>query len=171
MMTEKNRFKLHLTLTILVMAFIFFQSSLTGLMSGRESGFLVEIISGFLSWVQTGPLAGVLPAPLLEALDADPASIGFAVRKCAHFTEYLVLGICLMLTCRDVGMGSAPPWSWPAFAWVIGTVFAGTDEIHQLFVTDRSGEIRDVMIDSAGVLVGVILTVIVTRRRAGKDRK
>ena len=36
-----------------------------------------------------------------------------------------------------------------------------TDEIHQLFVPGRSGEIRDVCIDSLGVITGIIIFLII----------
>ena len=41
---------------------------------------------------------------------------------------------------------------------IICIVYAITDEVHQLFVFERSGEVRDVLIDSAGSLLGILLT-------------
>ena len=40
-----------------------------------------------------------------------------------------------------------------------------TDEIHQLFISGRSGEIRDVCIDSLGVITGIIILLIILIRR------
>ena len=37
------------------------------------------------------------------------------------------------------------------------TCYAALDEIHQLFVPNRSGQVRDVLIDSVGILIGIIL--------------
>ena len=59
------------------MAFIFIQSALPGDLSSNESNIIVQI--------------------LVALLDVDADSAGFAVRKCAHFTEYLVLGGSAML--------------------------------------------------------------------------
>ena len=73
--------KLYLVLTILVMAFIFWQSSLPAEMSRQESGAIVQVLARFLH--------------------ASDDTISFFVRKGAHFTEYLVLGLCLFLTVRD----------------------------------------------------------------------
>ena len=39
--------------------------------------------------------------------------------------------------------------------WVITTAYAGTDELHQLFVPGRSGQVSDVLLDSAGALIGL----------------
>ena len=43
------------------------------------------------------------------------------------------------------------------WAWVVGTLYAASDEIHQLFVPGRSGQLRDVFLDSAGVAAGILL--------------
>lgn len=45
-------------------------------------------------------------------------------------------------------------------SFFIGTTYAITDEIHQYFITDRCASIKDVCIDSAGVLTGIFILVI-----------
>lgn len=76
------------------------------------------------------------------------------VRKMAHFTLYAVGGI-LIFNMLDSYTSSRIKNM--AFSWVLGTFNAITDEIHQLYVAGRSGEVRDVCIDSMGVLCGVLL--------------
>lgn len=39
-------------------------------------------------------------------------------------------------------------------------IYACTDEIHQLFVPGRSGQFRDVMIDSLGAFIGILILSI-----------
>lgn len=46
----------------------------------------------------------------------------------------------------------------PFIAWFLGTLCAEIDEIHQLFSDERTAQLRDVCIDSAGVLLGILLT-------------
>ncbi|MBQ7160370.1 MAG: VanZ family protein, partial [Clostridia bacterium] len=41
-------------------------------------------------------------------------------------------------------------------------LFAASDELHQLFVPGRSGEIADIALDSGGALLGVIASYIIT---------
>jgi len=83
-------------------------------------------------------------------------TITFLVRKGAHLTEYLLLGLALaahiraISACREI----AHPH---VMAYGIGTLYAVTDELHQLFVPGRSGEVRDMLLDSFGVLLGVLL--------------
>ena len=56
--------------------------------------------------------------------------------------------------------------------WICGTIYAATDEIHQLFVPGRSGQVRDVLIDSCGVFIGVmVVTWIVSYREKRRSTK
>jgi VanZ family protein len=68
------------------------------------------------------------------------------LRKAAHTTEYAILGALLL---RALGR------EVPAF--LAGVAYAVTDELHQHFVGGRHGSPVDVAIDSAGVLIGVVL--------------
>ena len=81
--------------------------------------------------------------------------IDFPVRKCAHASEYAVLGVLILGTaysfCGDQENKIR------IISWCIGTVYAATDEFHQLFVPGRSCQVRDVCIDSAGVMAGIFL--------------
>jgi VanZ family protein len=68
------------------------------------------------------------------------------LRKGAHMTEYAVLGLLLL---RALGR------ELPAFA--LGIAYAITDEIHQHFVRGRHASPVDVLIDTAGVAIGIFL--------------
>lgn len=54
--------------------------------------------------------------------------------------------------------------------WLIAVLYAASDEIHQLFVPGRSGQLSDVILDSAGALAGVaaftVLCWLINRRKA-----
>jgi VanZ family protein len=41
------------------------------------------------------------------------------------------------------------------FAFVFCVFYAEIDEIHQLFVLDRSGQIKDILINSAGAVIAI----------------
>ena len=62
------------------------------------------------------------------------------LRKCAHITEYAILGFLLM---RAFGR--------PAPALALGALYAASDEVHQHFVRGRHGAWYDVVIDTVGV--------------------
>lgn len=76
--------------------------------------------------------------------------IGTIVRKMAHLCEYALLGalICLLLR----GYGLRMRWL-PA---LLGVAYAIGDEVHQSFVPGRLGTPVDVLIDTAGVIMGLL---------------
>jgi hypothetical protein len=59
--------------------------------------------------------------------------------------------------------------------FLIGVLYAVSDEIHQTFVPGRAGQLRDVLIDSCGVLAGICIIKVLRRfhalRRAGRKAK
>ena len=55
--------------------------------------------------------------------------------------------------------------------WLIGSFFAVTDEYHQTFVEGRSCELRDMLIDSCGVALGVFLVFLTNRRQRRRQKK
>ena len=94
----------------------------------------------------------VLWAAVIFAFSAVPdlgTGLGtwdLVLRKLAHTAEFAVLGALLMRAVRQ---------ELPALA--LGISYAVSDEIHQRFVPGRVGSPLDVVIDSAGVAVGVLL--------------
>ena len=69
-----------------------------------------------------------------------------ALRKIAHACEYAMLGALLLRALRR---------ELPALG--VGVAYAASDELHQHFVAGRVGSPIDVLIDSAGVAIGVAL--------------
>lgn len=76
------------------------------------------------------------------------------IRKLAHMTEYMIFSLTvafpLMLYCKD-----KKKIKWITFIYC--TLYASLDEIHQLFVPERSGQIRDVLIDAIGIGIGLFI--------------
>lgn len=76
------------------------------------------------------------------------------IRKMAHMTEYMIfsltVAIPLMLYCKK-----KKKILWITFIYC--TLYACLDEIHQLFVPERSGQITDVFVDAIGIGIGVFL--------------
>ncbi len=75
-----------------------------------------------------------------------------AFRKIAHFSEFAALSFCFS--------GSFYFFKNETkiiVSWLLATVYAVTDEIHQLFVPERACRVFDVFVDSAGALTGAIL--------------
>ncbi len=87
----------------------------------------------------------------------------FYVRKAAHLTEYAVLALLLVRALR-FGRPALPP-RLIALAWLLATLYAVTDELHQQLIPSRTPKAEDVLIDSAGALVGLGLLALFRRRR------
>ncbi len=54
-------------------------------------------------------------------------------------------------------------------AGVLALLYAVSDEFHQKFVPGRTGEPRDVAIDSAGIIIAILFVVFVKRWRAARS--
>lgn len=93
-----------------------------------------------------------------EQLRAIAASIENLVRKGAHMTEYAILAILLTIW---IGRWELTILRRSGIAVIASAVYAGSDEFHQLFVTGRAGQISDVMIDSAGAVLGLAFFLLV----------
>lgn len=157
---------LYTILTLIIMLFIFSQSALPHILSDKESGFITSI--------------------LLRVIKVDKDTLTFIIRKTAHFLEYTLLGFSLMLTVRawqedssDDQPNQTHPdsraesrrWQNILIAWGIGTFYAVSDELHQILVPGRSCQARDVLIDSAGVAMGILICHGLSHWVRGKRRK
>lgn len=96
-----------------------------------------------------GLSSGVVQAITTVAPNASPDIIHTVIRKLAHVSEYAVLGALVGWTLPACTLVRA----WAGLA--IGVGYAITDEVHQLFIPGRSGEVGDVVIDGVGVAIGV----------------
>ena len=55
-----------------------------------------------------------------------------------------------------------------AFTLLICIVYAISDEVHQLFVSGRDGNVADVVIDTSGALIGMAIAYLLSRVRFSK---
>jgi VanZ family protein len=114
------------------------------------------LISTFSTGVFTFERTGAILLPLLHALFPTATyeelrAIHAAIRKTAHFAEYLVLSTLLY---RALRAGRR----WDVRAAVMAIVIAGLysvgDELHQWFVPGRTAAATDCLIDVSGAAAG-----------------
>ena len=86
----------------------------------------------------------------------------FPVRKCAHLSLYLILGILVISLLREYMVINT---KLVLLSLLICFLYACSDEIHQLFVPGRSGEARDVLIDTLGACLAVSFYYLVFRTK------
>ena len=172
------RRKVFLVLTILWMVLIFAFSARPAEVSSEDSRSI-------------GLLIGELFIPgfeeqSAEAQDRFAEKVDYPIRKAAHASEYALLGLLtagayIAGGAADMGNGNEKKKADTnskkrtsisrgiLIPWVITTAYAATDEMHQLFVPGRSGQVSDVLLDSAGAIAGLALLgeirFLVQRRR------
>ena len=136
MKRTKPRLITAFTLLVLLLGFIWGNSAMPGQTSGQLSGWVGDFLQSILPFLDLGTGLGKT-----------------ILRKLAHFSEFAALGICLGWI-----FGMLKP-SFP-LPWLCGTAVACVDEIIQIFSPGRYPSIVDVGIDSAGVLTGVSVLLL-----------
>lgn len=99
--------------------------------------------------------------PILPSLDDGWQDFFF--KKAAHFTVYFILYILA----RQAFDGKTAPR--PMEAFVFGLLYAISDEYHQSFVPGRTPMVRDVVIDTAGLVAAMALYQKIHRRIYGSS--
>lgn len=138
---------------------------------------------------ESGSLSDSIARMLANALVTGFANMGaeeqasiieswsWPVRKTAHATEYGCLAISWFATCWQIralrferrGSASSFPVSRRSLltvtfvAFCIAVAYACTDELHQLFIDGRAGQVADVLVDASGALVGCALSYAIMR--------
>lgn len=77
----------------------------------------------------------------------------FIVRKSAHFTEYFILGLILILYLQTKEKLAT---KYIILAIIFCVLYATSDEIHQIFVDGRSCKIMDILIDTCGSSLAIL---------------
>lgn len=83
----------------------------------------------------------------------------FFIRKSAHFTLYFILGILTYLTFSSYSIKNPILYSI-SFCFL----YAGSDEIHQIFSDGRTAKLLDVFIDTIGASIGILLILLVKKK-------
>jgi len=135
MICTDRRLRLCTALLIANIVFIWGNSLLPGSVSGAFSSWVKELLAMIFQWADSGESGHGL------------------LRKLAHFTEFACLG---MLLTWLVAMLRKPGW----LSLLGGFLVASADETIQRFVPDRGPSVKDVMIDTAGVAVGICVLLV-----------
>ena len=86
---------------------------------------------------------------------ADERRIRVVFTRCnpaTHMTEYCLLAICVSLPLYVYGLRG---FALTFLAGILCVAFAASDEFHQTMVANRGPSVKDVGIDSIGVLFGI----------------
>jgi VanZ family protein len=92
------------------------------------------------------------------------------LRQCMHVCEYAILALLLWRAVRG-GSAIREKMSILFGAALLGcAVLAASDEFHQSFIKSRTPAVRDVLLDIAGALLGLLIGVTLAHCRPKKTR-
>lgn len=158
---------LSLILTFAIMLIIFLFSA----QNGGESGSLSDSIARMLASVFVEGFGGMLAEQQAQII----AQMSWPIRKTAHASEYACLAISLVITCWQLHawrcdkkaaispLGRRVTLVGVA-AFIIAVLYACSDEIHQLFIDGRAGQVADVLVDASGAAIGCLVTCLLIWR-------
>lgn len=88
--------------------------------------------------------------------------LNYPLRKCAHATVYFVLAILICILVKMIGFKRG-------LTFIVSIIFCFcfslTDEYHQTFVSERTGQFKDCLIDTAGAIVGAGILCVFSKKR------
>lgn len=140
------------TVVVLWMVLIFCLSAQEAAQSSSLSGSMIRQVAAVIH-----PEFHTMP---VEQQNSVVENYQHVARKTAHTLAYLVLGVLCMTALFQYSIRRGIRFA-AALAVCVG--YAGTDEIHQLFVPGRSGQLTDVCIDACGSLVGICAVLLIHR--------
>ncbi|MBS6025319.1 MAG: VanZ family protein [Paeniclostridium sordellii] len=133
-------------LTIIWMGLIYYMSNQPATISSSQSG-------GFINMLSNLPIIGNTIKELMKIGIAE-----FLIRKSAHMFLYFMLAILIYMVFKNINNIKVYIYSLTGCF-----IYACTDEIHQLFITGRSGEFKDVLVDTLGAIIGLLLVFMINK--------
>lgn len=160
-------------ITIGIMVMIFCFSGQTRESSNSLSSEITNILIKIKKWIDS-----FLPVQGYDG-EYEPGTyslfddLNHYVRKLAHLTEFAMLGMSVHfhLKARTEYYEKAFGRIYVLYSLLIGAVYAISDEVHQLFVSGRGAQVKDVIIDTVGVFLGIMISLFVMHRIAKKKVK
>lgn len=138
---KKNIIKI--ILIIIWMAVVFSFSSENGGKSTSTSREVTNII-----------VDRVVPNKTREEKDEIVINVDKVTRKLAHYTLYTIGGFLII---NYIYTWDKPTKNKIVCSILCGAIYAATDELHQYFVGGRSAQVTDVLIDTLGVITGILI--------------
>lgn len=146
---KKNILRIILILLLLGTFYIIFGfSSQDGEKSGSISRRITEKIATFIPQIQKEN--EIEKENIMNTMER-------IIRKMAHFSIYTVVGLLSMALVSTYNIKEK---NRLIITLTTGIIYASSDEIHQSFVPGRSPMITDIVIDTMGVILGILLIIL-----------
>lgn len=127
---------------IIWMIFIFIMSNTNGNDSSSQSNFFANII--------------------LQFINIDKETLTFLIRKVAHMSEYAILALFTYYALIKITFNKRIIFQ---ITFLISFLYACSDEFHQLFISGRSGQFTDIIIDSTGCLIMLLFLYLWQKKK------
>ncbi|OJF94297.1 VanZ family protein [Alkalibacterium sp. 20] len=157
---------IYLLLAFGMMALLFYSTSM-----GYEDQNVQPLLH---QWLEGEPLRGLLErvgfmyagSEISVAANGYIGFVEFFIRKGAHFVAYFLLGLFWFLGLRN---RVDQPWLTVLIALLLSAGYASFDELRQAFHPNRTALMEDVMLDTAGAIVGIATALFAKPK--GRRRK
>lgn len=159
---------IYLILAFVVMGVLYYSSS----MSYQD-----QTVQPILhQWLENEPLRGLLERVEFMYAGSEISVnasgyigfIEFFIRKGAHFVSFFFLGLFWYLGLRNRVNN---PYLTVILAVMLSIGYASFDELRQSFHPNRTALMEDVMLDSAGAAVGIVIGLLSTNPKRKRRRK
>lgn len=144
---SKNKKVFSGLLVIIWLIVIFSFSSQNGVKSTNTSDIVTSMVVNVTTNVTNKELSR-------EEVKKKVEDSTFYIRKTAHFTEYLILGVLVLNFLSTYGKINK---RMLIIALIFCYLYAVSDEIHQIFMPGRTAKVLDTFIDGAGAFLGIML--------------
>ncbi len=132
------------------------------------------LIVGESSYFASAENTGRILYPVLHYLfGVGPAQFPvwhFFLRKTGHFVGYFTLSWLLFRAWRDTFPFPGMSWAiqWARISFFMSALVACLDEWHQTYLSTRTGNLHDVLLDSTAALVAQVAIYLILRSRQQK---
>ncbi len=133
--------KIYWLISILWMCLIFYFSNQPASISDSQS----DMTIGIINFITSNDIVKI-------------DNIQYIVRKMAHFSLYFILSIFMSLSIKSVVHDKNKAYKLAA---ILSVAYSMSDEFHQTFTPGRSAQIKDVGIDSLGIVCGILVLKLI----------
>lgn len=166
-MDEIKKKKLYTIVAVILLAAMYVIIFRFSADNGDESSDISSRIADFIYKIYYQIVGSGTGAPVETVVEQSDPLEAF-IRKLAHFTEYMTVGF--------LSYGIVLMWykrKWKGRGIVVLQVFlsGAVDELHQYFVPGRWASVKDVLIDTAGGVTGIILLLGIERKLKKKKER
>ncbi len=99
---------------------------------------------------------------ILQFINIDKETLTFLIRKLAHISEYAILALFTYYALIKIAFNKRIIFQ---ITFLISFLYACSDEFHQLFISGRSGQFTDIIIDSTGCLIMLLFLYLWQKKK------